>query len=126
KPVSNFDLPRVGRLQSRDAAKCRRLAAARGAEQREELSPLDLEAEAVDGDNGFALLAPRRSKCLDELPNFEHQPSRSPIAAPSLYATATSTTSAPIIIIPSAESSVSCPFRYCSQITIGSTSLPGE
>src|SRR5581483_4635231 len=105
------DRPLVGRLEPRDRAQRRRLAAAGRAEQREELALVDLERDVVDGEHAAVLLLPRARERLDELADGEerHYASRTPMRAPSLYATATSTTSAPISITPSAESSVSRP-----------------
>src|SRR5262249_2304231 len=119
----------IGRLEPCNGAERRRLAAAGGPEKREEFALLDVQGHVVDGVHPAALLARCRREGLEQVADLEQRhvhASRTPMRAPSLYARATSTIRAPMSITPSAETSVSSPSRHCSQITIESTSLPGE
>ena len=77
-PLSGVSSPAI-------AAQRRRLAAARRAEQREELALLDLEADVVHREHAPGPIAAVRVERLDEIADAEHgQPSLTPIRAPSL------------------------------------------
>ena len=79
-PVAHGDLPAVGLLEAGDGPQRGGLPAARGAEQGEQLTLLDLEGHVVDGEHrrvallGLVLLAPRllTGEGLDEVVDAKH------------------------------------------------------
>src|SRR5205823_8831881 len=56
--IVEADLARVGPLEAGDQAECRRLAAARAADEGDELPPADLQREPVHGGRRAEALGP--------------------------------------------------------------------
>src|SRR5438445_86507 len=75
-PAADRDAPPLGALEAGDAAKCRRLPASRGTEQRVEAAVLDREREVLHG----AQLAAIGGEALAEVLDAEHARSPSILA----------------------------------------------